>query len=680
MATNSKELETSMKYPALLPASFSRHSVSRENERKEQNLRNAAYKGRHFSQDLLATLLPILAPCPVDQLTTRVFRQHQGEGLCWHDAFFMMIFESSAMKPSVAGLLKELVAEMEATGLTSIEINPKHIQVLANRLKARYKSDMMIGYWEMLTLALHRYLLLGLVFLEEHLTKQETVLHISKLSNRRPSIFEMDFDDVHFQLKYGMYTCYNEGLDKKDITNFYYAMNPFIQTLTDKTLGIQMADEKFPKVHSVLGYCFSIQKMSTNEAQQSLSFLYYPSIHESLKQQQFMGSAHILSVFSCGDQWILYDNEVGTLAFSEEDSAKIKSIGIKTMQMLADKTHYTYKITLQDDTILILKQDRISLNKTQEEVIRAETKLEASCLLIDLKQAGGSYNRKFNQKSRMAKTRRNRKVQRGKGLTRNQIRELNRSRRNKPIHLDNIQWGLEFLTQAVEAKQFNLTPFQEKLVLGNSEDSNKARQQLRTIQYIVRQLIKNKHAFDGDVPSLLNLKKKRTSNLYDLHSGKDLLVKTKLRYWPVVSVLSNIPVTYLFIAFGVTNLATTGGILSTVGSGLYIFSIAAYGYLREKRIQSDIREYNQQKATLSQIDTIVTAILDEKHLVPLDEQNMTYETNPLFHTNQRTNTLNSVTSFNSPNITPLSIVTNQQAAKTNTSNENTILPGQVMNN
>ena len=364
---------------------------------------NAPYKDILLTKDLLREILEVLEPCPIGPMATRVFRQHENQGLCWHDSLFTMLFESSATKPTIFGLLKELVDEMETKKMQTFQYIPIHINELAFALKARRKSEIEIGYWEMLVLALHRYILLGLLFLKEK-EQNSSAVKVSKLKNRRESLQDIEFNSIHRKLKYSLYSEYKSGLCKSGILSFLTTMDFFLQELTNKTIGLERNTNPLKDSERVLGYYFSIE-----EKEKEKGAYYPPGLVYTLPNgtdYYFFGEAHILSIFSCKESWILYDNETGTAVLSDEQAEKVRTVGIESVQILATKTHYKYKLTFQDTSESIVMQEKVSegMGEGEERVIRAVTVPSASCRMIQLpkeeKEQKGGGKKKRKQKTK----------------------------------------------------------------------------------------------------------------------------------------------------------------------------------------------------------------------------------------------------------------------------------------
>jgi hypothetical protein len=379
-----KNTETAMQMIGLRPSSSAwtaEHEYAESLRRQqEQEDRNAAYgKNIPFTNEKIVKIVDVLRSCPVGELATRVFRQHTGMGLCWHDAFFMMFFENQDTKDIALQLLKEFFFELEAMSTTSLAFDKKKTNTIAKALRAKHSSALSIGTWELVTVALHRYALLGLLFITE--SQAEIIkapVKNSRLLNRRPSIGEMNFDEIHDLLKYGVMRCFDSGASMEGIETFMGMMFGFVKEITEQKIALEVASETL-KPTETIGYYFSIQKHPTETSPHG-----------------FVGGAHIISLFMCNNQWFLYDNETGVVPLSAEISTAISTEGIKSIQIVSTEDLFKYPITLGNGTIVQAEMPHIrrvsawnTFNQSEEKTIHALVIPSVSYRMIKVKTTGG---------------------------------------------------------------------------------------------------------------------------------------------------------------------------------------------------------------------------------------------------------------------------------------------------
>jgi hypothetical protein len=375
--------------PSASTATAEYESMIANQRRQEQDERNKSYKAP-FTDELVAQIMTALTSCPKDEFATRVFRQHTGMGLCWHDSFFMMVFENQHTKAEVIELLKGFFFELQKRNITNLEFTKEKTQQVAKGLRDRFGASLPIGTWEMVTLALQRYALLGLLFVKEgaELSKPKAV-ETSRLLNRRPSIGEMNFDYIHDLLKYGVMTCFDSGASVGGIWRFMNDMGGFLETFTKGKYRLESATGALEPTNTV-GYYFSIQ---TNPDMESPS--------------GFVGGAHIISVFLCDDHWYLYDNETGVLPLSDEVSSQISEHGIESMQMMTTQANlFKYPITLGNKTVVTVEMPHEYVqshygSSRGNYLLRARTVLGSSYRMVKVPtKNGGAKTKTRRQKKR----------------------------------------------------------------------------------------------------------------------------------------------------------------------------------------------------------------------------------------------------------------------------------------
>jgi hypothetical protein len=384
-----------------------------EREKAEEEERNRPYGE---SIDLTEELEgQILGTIETPATTTRGFQQH-ADSHCWHDSFFMMFFESYATKPIVIGLLKELFASMKALGITNLLIEKPIVKLLASRLKEIRASTLPLSTWAFLVTALQRYVLLSFLFLQEpHIEVGSGAPVVkSRMLNRRKSIRATKFDALQDLLKYGLYNeCY-PGLGKRDIQVFMNSMADFVKEVSGGAYTLEPAINEIRNPASVRGYYFSIQQHDEKRTRELLqndymisriNMRYIPT--EQL--YDFIGPAHIISLFQVGATWFLYDNEVGIYPLAEAYSTAVSAVGIRDMEILATRNDFIYRIHLSDGADFRVSQPRISENIEEgvEKPFRALTIRSASYRLVEVERVGGARRKHAHKNTRKARRQRN---------------------------------------------------------------------------------------------------------------------------------------------------------------------------------------------------------------------------------------------------------------------------------
>lgn len=361
--------------------------------RTETQERNVAY-GEHYAitSELIPSIVEKLRSCPIDALSLRVFRQHTDMGLCWHDSFFMMFFENQATKPFALQLLTDFLTILLEKNYPGLKYNSTKTTLIARTLKDKYKSTLKLSIWEHITLALQRYALLGFLFVTESPTVAPSVIK-SPLGNRRPSLGEANFDQIHEYLKLGTMSCWEGGASMGGILKFMYDVSEFVKEQTKDSLILENVKTSEIKPTKTVGYYFTIQAEAS-----------------ATREWDIIGSAHIMSLFLCDSTWFLYDNETGVLPLSSDFSQQITETGIVSMQIYRSATEFIYKLTLGDTSVLTAKMPHTSAfgNESESEYF-ALTLPQASYRLVinptnstNLKSVGGRRRIKSKNKTRKA--------------------------------------------------------------------------------------------------------------------------------------------------------------------------------------------------------------------------------------------------------------------------------------
>jgi hypothetical protein len=74
-----------------------------------------------------------------------------------------------------------------------------------------------------------------------------------------------------------------------------------------------------------------------------------PSDPTTIMGYYFIKFEHVISLFKCGGVWFVYDNDIGCLPFSADDSAKIDTKGIKNFGREYPPGECIYTFALNDD-------------------------------------------------------------------------------------------------------------------------------------------------------------------------------------------------------------------------------------------------------------------------------------------------------------------------------------------
>jgi hypothetical protein len=205
---------------------------------------------------------------------------------------------------------------------------PVKIVPIAATFAARYESmGLPLTFWEYYALQLHRYILLAYLFLKYPETAEvakpmskTTLLHSRRksISHNNYSELARDYKEVVFRmLDVGMYC----GNFKKGRAWF----------------------EKLTK--EVSGKSVSLVDFTTQGIAPAAILGYYVIIHSSSS-----AAKHIVSLFKCKGQWLLYDIDVGVLEFSPEASAvlDVSKMANLLIENNLEADVFEYTVTLED--------------------------------------------------------------------------------------------------------------------------------------------------------------------------------------------------------------------------------------------------------------------------------------------------------------------------------------------
>ncbi len=335
-------------------------------------------------------IIEVLMPCPVGPYELRVPRQGS-PGLCWQDSLFTMVWNADWFKPTLIDNIQFYMEQFFANGETDlvyakeIEVEepnwnkqvwnaatrkltgPTHkvkkinraekIKPIARAFKAKYGFGLPLTFWEYYCLNLHRYILLGYMFLKHtDLTPAPTAETKSKLLARRKSIATSNYASLHTNFKESVFGFMYHGMG---CSNFSTVRNWFLQYIP-----------------AVSGGQYELMKFSE------------PSVSASQIEGYYLGldSRHVLSIFKCGGLWFVYDIDVGSTPFSAEDSAKLDASRIKSFVFQNDKaTTFIYTLTLENSTTV-----QVSMPLIRDYELKYNRLTESFSFILVRKSAGAA--------------------------------------------------------------------------------------------------------------------------------------------------------------------------------------------------------------------------------------------------------------------------------------------------
>ncbi len=280
-----------------------------------------------FDASMIEPIMETIATCPIGPNALRVFQQHHGLGLCWNDAMFMLLFESDIFKPVLHPIIRrmlELNAEQGNLNFGNVGESEPKLHAIATTLRAEFSPTLRLAVWEFLTLNLQRYIQLVHMFVTDP-SVRETLpnanIKTSRLLNRRKSLQHENFSKIHLFVKPAV-MCGTGIYGAEDVTKLIDYLNDFLKTNLEDAYIFVAKPPKDPT--TILGYYF----------------------------EKFY---HVISLFKCGGIWFLFDNELGCLPFSEEDSEKINTIGIKNFGKEFKAGYCTYTFILNNDEPITIR-------------------------------------------------------------------------------------------------------------------------------------------------------------------------------------------------------------------------------------------------------------------------------------------------------------------------------------
>jgi hypothetical protein len=349
-----------------------------------------------FTPEDIEPILSLLSRCPQEVSMSRVFRQHGVLGTCWYDSLIIMLFENQRLKPyimpfvdaafriyvandildlSYATVRVKTNAE-KATDREAFENykqygivrrNAKYIEK-PNLISTNYKLNLLaytfqritssppeidLKHWQFFANAIQRYMLLGYLF-HKHPEERD-----KPLRSRRKSYNTVSFESVHGELrgKIGAVFC---GADNRVIKNVIAEFTNLINFISKGTMSIiPFVPEKAPGAGAMRPFWAPTIPENwwkqTNIAKEKIEG-YYIVINRADNPKL----GHVISLYKCGDQWTIFDNDHGILVLNPEESSNISGKGIKSVDYIYSppenntyKGMLQYRITLEDDTEII---------------------------------------------------------------------------------------------------------------------------------------------------------------------------------------------------------------------------------------------------------------------------------------------------------------------------------------
>ncbi len=304
-------------YTGLMPTS----STYSFNTARNSNSNNGSDENAlvPFDATMIEPILEILTSCPTGPYALRIFQQHAKLGTCWNDALFMLLFESDVLKPAIRPIIQrllELNAEQGSLTFGTVGTADVKLHSFAQEIRTEFAPSIDLSIWEFLIVNMQRYVQLAYMFMTDPSVKEhvpKTNVKNTRLHNRRKSIQHNTYSKFHTFMKpvvcglsYGSYS----------ISSIEKPLTKLLELLTEDKYTLVRRPPSDPT--TIMGYYF-------------------------VKFQ------HVISLFKCSGVWFVYDNDIGCLPFSADDSVKIDTKGIKNFgkEYLPGECIYTF--LLNDD-------------------------------------------------------------------------------------------------------------------------------------------------------------------------------------------------------------------------------------------------------------------------------------------------------------------------------------------
>jgi hypothetical protein len=271
---------------------------------------------------MIDSMMGILEQCPTGEFGMRVFQQHGSEGTCWNDAMYMLLFNTDELKPRMRAIMRRLMELNAAEGnLDFGDVGTEDVKLnrLALALRAEFDPRGSLAVWELLTINMQRYIQLVYMFLIDvsvrNAAPKENIKH-SRLMTRRKSIQCATYSKFHDftrpSLTYGSYGSQTSG-------RFIGSVNIFLKSVSPE------------------GYIYSIHHARDDIDSEFIHGYYFEKY------------GHVVSMFKCNGIWTFYDNELGAIIFSPEDSAKLDASAVKEFGKIFTHDTCTYVFLLKDN-------------------------------------------------------------------------------------------------------------------------------------------------------------------------------------------------------------------------------------------------------------------------------------------------------------------------------------------
>lgn len=352
----------------------------------------------------IPAILEVLTPCPSGPLALRVFQQHPSAGLCWQDSLFIMLYNQDWFRPFLLETIQRYMEHFFIAGHTDLtygvsksimdknwgqwapgvniqtlpmverqQINlAGKIKPIAAILKSIYDFGLPLAFWEYYCLSLHRYILLGYLFVKYPETRNvpTPLPKLTALSSRRKSISGHNYSKLHINFKEVVFHQFDTGM---------YCYN--------FTKGIKWFREL---VNRVSTSSVSLIKYETPDIVPGNILGYYNIAHSSISPMK-----HVVSFFKCGGKWFLYDIDVGTFEFTDADTAvieasKLDSFVFDNHIVEGEPEITTYRLNFENGTsVQVTTPTNVGYYYKYDKFIK-----NGSFLLVKTAAAGGHRNQR----------------------------------------------------------------------------------------------------------------------------------------------------------------------------------------------------------------------------------------------------------------------------------------------
>jgi hypothetical protein len=331
-----------------------------------------------FTVDDIGPILEILSNCPEKVSMSRVFRQHSYLGTCWYDSLIMMIFENQDIKPYIIPFVEVAFRIYLENGIndlsyssvrdkTAEEIigNQNAFQRMKNMgyynqnneynhnpklINSEYKLKLLartfqtitgnpdtitIYSWQFLAKSIQKYMLLGYLF---HKNPGEIP---KSLRQRRISINSPSFEYMHGRLRNILGASYC-GVDDRVIRKIFLQFTPLLNFITKGHFSIipYLPDAKpLPlgepyasmKPNDIPAWMKQARTPENWWKERNLELDRIEGYYMVLKRKGAEHLGHVLCLYKCDKHWTIFDTDIGIVPLNAEDSDKISSMNIKTL-------------------------------------------------------------------------------------------------------------------------------------------------------------------------------------------------------------------------------------------------------------------------------------------------------------------------------------------------------------